>query len=341
MTTKKLEKNGLNGMSNKPVSLLDQMTADVWEQVSEAVFEEEIVDDPNRLEIICDGDSWVFGCEIVDPELKEQYDDDVYVGYFDFEEANDAYRRPRIFSHHLSKILDCKVTNLSWPADDNGTILRRTIEYITSEYLAKGRSTDNLFVMVGWSSPERNSFWYKDDKLSSAFRLWPQVAHFDAPAQEKFWELYVTYLWNAEEYMPRYVFNVIQLQNFCKAHNIKWMCWNSFYQTPAKSPNEWYDLDIREELEKLTNFVGGYQYQTTDQPNRRHGTMNNYVNLWDTVDPVRFYKKDQPCSTFKSYIEQPELGIENVLCGWHPGPESHEAWAHELVRYIKEHNLLS
>ena len=334
MTTTKLEKNGSNGTS-KPVSLLDQITADAWEQVAEAVDE-----NSNKLEIICDGDSWVFGCEIVDPELKKQYDDDVYVGYFDFEEANDAYRRPRIFSYHLSKLLDCKVTNLAWPADDNGSILRRTIEYISSEYLAKGRSTDNLFVMVGWSSPERNSFWYKDEDMSAPFRLWPQVAHFDAPAQEKFWELYVSYLWNAEEYMPRYVFNVIQLQNFCNAHGIKWMCWNSFYQTPGKNPNEWHDLDIKEELEKIRGCAGGYQFQTTDKPTIRHGRMNDYVNLWDTVDPVRFYKKDEPCSTFKSFVEQPELEIENVLCGWHPSPESHEAWAHELVRYIKENNLL-
>ena len=154
MTTTKLEKNGLSGTSKKPNSFMDSITSDIWEKVTEEAASTE-----GQLEIICDGDSWVFGCEIVDPGLKEQYDDDVYVGYFDFEEANDAYRRPRIFSHHLSKLLDCKVTNLSWPADDNGTILRRTIEYISSEYLAKGRSTDNLLVMVGWSSPERNSFW--------------------------------------------------------------------------------------------------------------------------------------------------------------------------------------
>jgi len=33
--------------------------------------------------------------------------------------------------------MDANVTNLSWPADDNGTILRRTIAYITSNYITK------------------------------------------------------------------------------------------------------------------------------------------------------------------------------------------------------------
>ena len=83
-----------------------------------------------------------------------------------------------------------------------------------------------------------------------------------------------------------------------------------------------------------------FEYQQSDIESR-FGALNNYLNLWNTIDPIRFYKKDQPNSTFKSYIENPELGIEKVLFGWHPSPDSHEAWAHELVRYIKEHNLLA
>jgi hypothetical protein len=325
---KKLDKNGSTGISKKPslIEKLQQQEADKAKK--------------RKLEIICDGDSWVFGCEIVDPTLKNQYADDIYVGHYDFEEANDAYRVPKIFPTHLAKLLNADVTNLSWPADDNGSILRRTIEYITSNYLATGKSTDNLFVMVGWSSPERNSFWYKDDKLSHLFRLWPQVQHFDAPAQEKFWELYVLYLWNAEEYMTRYVFNVLQLQNFCNQHKIKWMCFNSFYQTPKKIVTDWNDLDVKKELEDLRGKVGGYQYQKTSNPLKRGSAITDYATIWDTIDPVRFYKKDQPDSTFKSYIENPENKVKPVFNGWHPSPEGHTAWANELVSYINNNNLL-
>jgi len=185
-----------------------------------------------RREIICDGDSWTFGCEIVDPKLARKHASDTHPGAYDFEEANDAYRTSKIFPTYLAEILDTDVTNLSWPADDNGTILRRTIDYITNKYIANNLSTENLFVIVGWSSPERNSFWYKDENISMPFRLWPQVPHFDAPAQSKIWDLYVAYMWHPEEYIRRFIFDVVQLQNFCKAHNIKWMCFNSFYQVP-------------------------------------------------------------------------------------------------------------
>jgi hypothetical protein len=292
------------------------------------------------LEIICDGDSWVFGSEIVDPEISKNYDSTVHPGVYDFEEPNDHYRRPRIFSTHLAKLMNANVVNLSWPADDNGSILRRTMEYISNEYIAKKRSTKNLLVIVGWSSPERNSFWYKDDIMSMNFRLWPQVPHFDSDVQKRFWEIYVAYLWHPEEYIRRYVLNVLQLQNFCQAHNINWMCFNSFYQTPAGTVQEWYDLDIRQEIQNLKGKWHGYQYQQTSNPDGRDVRMIDYTALWDTVDPVRFYKKDQPNNTFKSYIESPEAAVKDVFCGWHPSPEAHEAWAHELIRYIKENKII-
>jgi hypothetical protein len=293
-----------------------------------------------KLEIVCDGDSWVFGCEIVDPELELKYGKNTYRGRYDYYEENDSYRIPRIFPTYLAELMDAKVTNLSWPADDNGTILNRTILYITKEYLAKGRSTDNLLVIVGWSSPERNVFFYKntDVPFAERFRLWPQVRHFYDKAQEDFWKIYVQYLWNAEEYMPRYVMNVIQLQNFCKAHNIKWMCFNAFYQTPNRDVKEWQDLDVKKILLE-THSGGGPYHISSDEISKRKYYQFTYSELWDTVDPIRFYKKDQPENTFKSFIMKTDLNP--VFYGWHPSPESHKAWAEELVRYINENKLLS
>lgn len=315
----KLGENGLNGISKRMI---------------------DTVDDTIPAEIICDGDSWTFGCEIADPDIAKIYPRDTHPGKYDFVKENDSYRTPKIFSSHLSKLLNAPVTNLSWPADDNGTILRRTINYISQKYLANNIPTDNLFVIIGWTSPERNSFWYKDENLSYLFRLWPQVPHFDAPAQEKFWELYVAYLWNEEEYIPRYVLNVLQLQNFCRVNNIKWLCFNAFYQTPNESPNGWNDLDIKEEVKNLKNRIGGHEYHQTSNPLKRITHSNDYSALWDSIDSVRFYKKDQPNNTFKSYIEDPVNNVVTPLTGWHPSPEGHEAWANELARYIKSNNLL-
>lgn len=315
---KKLGGNGLSGISKRMIDMIDINT---------------------EPEIICDGDSWTFGCEIVDPDIAKKYPDTTHPGQYDFVEENDGYRTPKIFPTHLAKLLNVPVTNLSWPADDNGTILRRTINYISQKYIANNIPTDKLFVIIGWTSPERNSFWYKDDGLSHLFRLWPQVKHFDAVAQEKFWELYVAYLWNEEEYIPRYVLNVLQLQNFCRVNNIKWMCFNAFYQTPNANPWDWQDLKISDEVKKLKGRIGGHRYQQSKNTMIRELHVNDYTALWDSIDPVRFYKKDHSNNTFKSYIENPVNNVNPPLTGWHPSPEGHEAWANELVRYIKENRL--
>lgn len=293
----------------------------------------------NNLEIICDGDSWVFGCEIADPSIVAKYPPTTYVGEYDFLKENDNYRVPKIFPTFLSKKLNAKVTNLAYPADDNGTILNRTITYITNEYIIKGKSTDNLFVMIGWSSPERNVFFYKDEEtnFSMRFRLWPQVKHFDSKSQEDFWKIYVQYLWNQEEYMPRYVMNVLQFQNFCKVNNIKWMCFNSFYQTPNKNITEWNDLNVKKELNGLNAGAGEYHTSTDSDDTRRLHTYE-YSGLWDTIDSIRFYKKDEENNTFYSFIKNSNLA--KPLIGWHPSPEAHELWANELIRYIDENNLL-
>jgi hypothetical protein len=289
----------------------------------------------NRLKIICDGDSWVFGCEIADPSIIEKYPSTTYVGEYDFLEENDNYRIPKIFPTHLAELLDAEVTNLAWPADDNSTIINRTISYISSNYLAKNIPTDNLLVIVGWSSPERNSFWYKDEKTSYRFRLWPQVPLFETEQQKQFWELYVSYFWNSEEYMTRYVMNVLQLQNFCDSNGIKWMCFNSFYQTPTKDISEWNDLDVKNELKDLK--LNGCSYRKSNH-NTRQTYMFEYNSLWETINPIRFYKKDLQISTFKNFIDNSNL-IKKYN-GWHPSPESHRLWAEELSNYIKLNNLI-
>ena len=34
--------------------------------------------------IICNGDSWVFGCEIVNPEISKRYNKNVHPGEYDY-----------------------------------------------------------------------------------------------------------------------------------------------------------------------------------------------------------------------------------------------------------------
>jgi hypothetical protein len=289
----------------------------------------------NKLKIICDGDSWVFGSEIVNPTISERYSKKIHPGEYDWIDENNSYRLSKIFSTHIGNLLNADVVNLAWSADDNNTILNRIITYVTSEYLSKNLATDNLFLLVGWSSPERNSFWYKDNELSYKLRIWPSIQNLQKENQKQFWNYYVEYLWNKEEYLPRHIMNILQFENFCKANNIKWLSFNSFYQNVGSSIEEWKDVNIKNELSKLQ--LTTHPLHTNKSFDREY-YKQEYISLWDSIDNVRFYKKNETNNTFKSFIETNNPVA--TYSGWHPSESSHKIWADELVNYIINNKLL-
>lgn len=284
-------------------------------------------------QLICNGDSWVFGSELVDPEIIKKYPSDMHVGNFDHLEENDSYRIPRIFPSKLASMLNADLVNLSWPADDNSSISDRTIDYITKNYLVKGLDTSELFVVIGWSSPERVRFWYKDENLSMRYIIWPSLEWHDSPEQKKIWELYVSYLWNKEEYLPRFVDTVLKTQNFFKANNIKYTMFNSFYQGGGSGCSHaiFEDINIDKELQSIN---WGYVEQ---HAGRRISHLYDHCAVWKTVDPVAYYCKDQDKNSFRTFITD---RLANPLTGWHPSAEGHSIWAEELYRYITVNNLL-
>lgn len=307
---------------------------------ADAIFDSNYISsvtgDQDKLQIIFNGDSWTFGCEIADPKIAKRYSADVHPGVYDYLKENDKYRLPRIYPHFMAQELDADYVNLSWPADDNNTILQRTISYITTNYINQGLPTDKLFVIIGWTSPERNSFWWRSDKYEGRFRVWPNVANFEDSKMKKFWDPYVAYTWHPEEYIVRHVLNVLQFQNFCNQHNIKWLSYNAFYQVPKEIVERWHDLNMAKELKTISDRLGFYQYYDSKKPGRAFDAFD-FRQTWATIDPVRFYKKDQDTSTFRSFIEK---NVKKPLTGWHPSPAGHKAWAKELVRYVQENKLL-
>ena len=50
-----------------------------------------------KRQLICNGDSWVFGSELVDPNIAKNYPSDVHIGNYDHLKINDEYRIPKIF----------------------------------------------------------------------------------------------------------------------------------------------------------------------------------------------------------------------------------------------------
>jgi len=283
-----------------------------------------------RKTLIVNGDSWTHGSEIRDPKLDESIKD--------YYSPNDAYRIPKIYPTHLSNILDYDLINLSFPADDNKRILNRTITYLVENYIKPKKSTKDIFVIVGWSSPERASFWWSNGEM---FRMWPHDPSIYDSDQKRFWKLYVQYLWNIEEYIPRYIMEVFTFQNFCNQHNIKWLCFNAFScETKAKRAHwNWTDLDVRKTLNTPPfPYIENFNI-TTNEVDSRQEYSTTYLPVWDTIDKIRFYKKDKKNNTFRSFISK-NVNKRERWNGIHPSPSSHKAWANELYHYIDRNNLL-
>lgn len=290
-----------------------------------------------NLDLILGGDSWVFGSEIASPELMAKHPGK-HAGEFDWIEENDEYREPRVFPKLLGEKLGAtNVISTAHPADDNASILNRTIDYITKNYITNGRGTEDIFVVIGWSSPERVRFWYKDDDISRRYIIWPSLEWHDSSAQKRIWELYVTYLWNKEEYIPRFVETVLRFQNFCSEHKIKWLCFNAFYRGLGSgcSFNDGTDINIKNEIASISPQEGyGYMINGKRQPGYN---LFQWENIWSTIDPVRYYCKDQEENSWKTFIHK---HLENPLSGWHPSEQGHQIWAEEIHRYITVNNLL-
>jgi hypothetical protein len=289
-----------------------------------------------NLDLILGGDSWVFGSEIADPKLIAKYPGQ-HVSNYDYLEENDAYREPRVFPGLLAKKLKAKnVISTAWPADDNDSICNRVIDYITTNYINKNKSTKNIFAVIGWSSPERARFWFKNDTDSRKYIIWPSLEWHDFPEQRRIWELYVMYLWNKEEYIPRFVKTVLRFQNFCTEHKIKWLCFNAFYQGAGSGCSHEIGNDINIKNEILSFGQEGYGYMINGQ---RQSDMNlfHWENIWATVDLVRYYCKDQEENSWRTFIHK---RLDSPYSGHHPSEQGHQLWAEEIYNYITVNNLL-
>lgn len=267
--------------------------------------------------LIVIGDSWTYGSEIRDPNFGKEIND--------WDQQNDEYRLPKIWPTKLSKMLGFdECINLSYPAASNDRSVRVLINWLTQVYFSKSKSTDEVFVIVGLTSPERKDFYYKDEEKSSDnfwMTLWPMWTHkYLQEPINKFSEMYIKYFWNKEEYANRYVNQLFQLQTLFERHNIKFLMFQAFYQSTEIGFKHWKD----------DPYIRDYN-ATVDQL------------IWDMIDPVKFVNKDNKIHSFHNYIiDRDETEDKTVsLLDMHPSETGHTWWAEYLYNYIKKFNILS
>jgi len=243
--------------------------------------------------ILCEGDSWTSG-DLMNPEL-----DETYINH----PNNDSYRLPKVWPHKLSKLLGVEVCNNSQAGSSNDAIVRRTTEKVLS--LLNEYKSEDLFVIVGWSSPERREFFYNDNWET----LYPaQLGKRDDENLDKLYNIYVEHFWNTEEYISRFINQNLYLHYFLKSNNIKHLFFESFWE--QKTSGMYVDNDIVDMISK-------------DETN----TAKHFLKIKDEI-----YK---PISFRRFIMRNFSLNKREYFNNHHPTEKSHQLWSEELYKDLK------
>jgi hypothetical protein len=71
--------------------------------------------------------------------------------------------------------------------------------------------------------------------------------------------------------------------------------------TPSSIAFDELTKNILKELENLKKSY--FPYSKTEYETVRQNESLDYTGIWNIIDPIRFYNKNKPNNTFKSYIE--------------------------------------
>ncbi|MFN8771071.1 MAG: DUF6071 family protein [Neisseriaceae bacterium] len=183
-----------------------------------------------------------------------------------------------------------QVVNLGYPGGSNDRILRTTITWILQNW--SSNSKNNLFVIIGWSSPMRREF-YLNEK-------WRQlIPHHDYsdPEASILNRVYREIAWSTYESAIRFAIQVITLQNFLKQHNIPYLFFDaisSFSKTNLDSESA-IDLYIPF-IDKKHYFKFGSEncsmadYLKTNENGNRHPNIEEHKK-WANI-LIEFIKEE-------------------------------------------------
>jgi len=263
--------------------------------------------------IYCDGDSWTGG-HLIDPKLEEQ--GITNVNHSD----NDSFRLPKLWPYKLGQLFNAEIINNGVAGSSNDGIVRRTLREIKN-LLSENRAKD-IYVVIGWTSPERKDFFYRNDREAAWDTIYPNQSQYYHPDDDvqKFWEIYVQKYWNEEEYLERYTQQVILLHLFLKEHGIKHLFFDAFYETQETNKSTMLNsIEIDNKLLVTgTNKMGHYY-------------LVNYLNeirnnFFTPISFRNFLLKKNNLSFKENMFDTKD---------YHPTEKAQHLWAKKLSLTIK------
>ena len=256
--------------------------------------------------ILCEGDSWTGG-HFIDPKLEKMGIDNVN------DRDNDDYRLPKLWPYKLGKLLNKEVINMARAGSSNDGIVRRIIHKIPT--LLQTYKPKDLFVIIGWTSPERKDFYYKGGKRPDTWEtLYPaqlnQDLSFD-PDLEKFYKIYLDKFWNEEEYFDRYIQHNLLIHYFLKSLGINHLFFDAFYEIPKAL----IDVSVKSNV-----------------------TANKFVNIPNTkVELIQDIRDNYFVDTsFRDILVSENDFKEELFSDYHPTEKAQDIWANYLYNNIKD-----
>jgi hypothetical protein len=173
---------------------------------------------------------------------------------------------------------------------------------------------NEIYVIIGWSSPERKDFFFKGewdgDFLESWETLYPAQYSQNLPNKEveKFYDTYLKYFWHEEEYLNRYINQNLYLHYFLKSKGIQHMFFDAFYQ--SKEVDMFHNHDLVDNLKKSeTNIVDEF--------------LNVRKQIFKDISFRRFLMGDN------------DKLDKDLFQDFHPSEKAHRLWAKELYKDLK------
>jgi len=257
--------------------------------------------------ILCFGDSWTGG-HFVNPNI-DNFDGNL------LRDDNKEYCNSRTWVKFLNDYTNIETVNYGEPACSNDMIVRKVNVNLKS-YLQKFKP-DEIFAIVGWSSPERKTLPIEYSDIESEISLLPAEGlelftlkkyqrEFGKHDGEKLWEFYKSYFyyfWNAREYMTRHRNNIILTNNIFQKLKIDVLYFDAFYETTTFQSDNKKILDFKIALE---------------------GPLGEIVN--------NIYSKKFIPFTFRQFLEDKKDKSLFEQDDYHPTEAGHKLWAEFLSK---------
>tara|TARA_Y100001963_G_scaffold113597_1_gene157371 strand:+ start:903 stop:1874 length:972 start_codon:yes stop_codon:yes gene_type:complete len=193
-------------------------------------------------------------------------------------ELDTASKNNSLYFHHLNKKLKLdSIKNLSGNGLSNDMIYEKVIHTVISE--KDNFALDKSFVLIGWSSPERRMWKWRNEREVVKFgnRFTNHVVYNQIPGTigrieenlagtglvsdkqlkdyVQFFRIYNKYFWLESESLDRWVIQMVTLHTFLKSFNIKHLFYNNFY--PYDSMQNFFQ-ELKDHTEILQEHVDNY-----------------------------------------------------------------------------------